>query len=65
MCPRCFRLKVAEFDSLRPPRRLPGRFRERVWPVFWRLRPKNRCRIDSSKLGNRIDASAHAGPLCQ
>ncbi|MFL5283898.1 MAG: hypothetical protein ACJ8AW_23635 [Rhodopila sp.] len=45
MCPRCFRLKVAEFDSLRPPRRLPGRFRERVWPVFWRERPKRDARL--------------------
>lgn len=48
MCPRCFRLKRAEFDSLRPPRRLPDRFRERVWPVLWRLRPKRRPRLPLS-----------------
>jgi len=44
MCPRCFRLKHAEFDALDRPRPRQGRFRERVWPVFFRgKRPR---RID-------------------
>jgi hypothetical protein len=47
MCPRCFRLKHAEFDALDRLRPRPGRFRERVWPLFWRPRPR---RIDLARL---------------
>jgi hypothetical protein len=47
MCPRCFRLKRAEFKPRwrrRPPD--PGRFRERVTPVLDRRREKPQNRHD-------------------
>jgi len=47
MCPLCFKLKHAEFEGMerRRFRPLTGRFRERIWPVFWRLRPKRDARL--------------------
>jgi hypothetical protein len=35
----------AEFDSLHRVKRLEGRFRERVWPVFVRPRQKRHKRL--------------------
>jgi hypothetical protein len=35
----------AEFDALHRLRLRPGRYRDRVWPVFWRPQPKRHKRL--------------------